>query len=51
MFKSGGTRTYLAYNASSDKLTVKFSDGAELKLGAHAYGYLKKKASGAGDED
>jgi endoglucanase Acf2 len=50
VFKGGGSRTYLGYNAGSEKLTVHFSDGAELKLVPHAYGYLKKKISGASDD-
>jgi hypothetical protein len=51
VFKGGGSRTYLGFNAGGEKLTVKFSDGAELKLAPHAYGYLKKKVTGTSDED
>ena len=50
VFKGGGSRSYLAYNASAEKLSVRFSDGAELKLAPHGYGYLKRKvASSDGD--
>jgi endoglucanase Acf2 len=45
VFKGGEQRTYLAYNASDENLTVRFSDGAELKLKPRGYGYLKKKVS------
>ncbi len=51
VFKSGKTRTYLAYNAGKDPLTVKFSDGAKLKLQGHSYGYLKGKAVNNADDD
>lgn len=42
VFKSGKVRTYLAYNASDKAITVKFSDGAKLKVAPRGYGYLKR---------
>ena len=51
VFKSGATRAYLAYNAGATALTVTFSDGAKLKLAGHAYGYSKRKATSADDDD
>jgi len=50
VFKSPGARQYLGYNPGAEKLTVKFSDGAELKLAPHGYGYLKRKVSAASDD-
>ena len=50
VFRSGGSRTYLAYNPGTSGLSVTFSDGAKLKLAAHAYGYLKRKVAGASDD-
>ena len=49
VFKGAGARSYLGYNASSEKLTVHFSDGAELKLAPHGYGFLKRKVAGKDD--
>ncbi len=46
VFKGAGARSYLGYNAGSEKLTVHFSDGAELKLAPHGYGFLKRKVAG-----
>jgi len=45
VFKAGKSRTYLAYNPHPESATVHFSDGAELKVKANAYGYLKKTIS------
>jgi len=45
VFKAGKSRTYLAYNPHPESATVHFSDGAELKVKANAYGYLKKAIS------
>ena len=50
VFKSGATRSYMAYNADSKPLTVTFSDGTKLKLAARAYGYLKRKAPADSDD-
>jgi endoglucanase Acf2 len=49
VFKSSGARSYLGYNPGTEKLTVKFSDGAELKLAPHGYGYLKRKVASVTD--
>jgi endoglucanase Acf2 len=50
VFKGAGARSYLGYNASSEKLTVHFSDGAELKLAPHGYGFLKRKVAPKSDD-
>jgi endoglucanase Acf2 len=50
VFKGAGARSYLGYNASAEKLTVHFSDGAKLELAPHGYGYLKRKVAGANDD-
>jgi endoglucanase Acf2 len=50
VFKSGSQRSYMAYNPESKPLSVHFSDGAELKLKPHGYGYLRKKAAASKGE-
>ncbi|HEX3777269.1 MAG TPA: glycosyl hydrolase [Polyangiaceae bacterium] len=49
VFKNAESRTYLAYNSSAEKLDVKFSDGTEIKVEPHAYGYAKKKIADSAD--
>jgi len=35
---------------NDEKLSVHFSDGAELKLAPHRYGYLKKEGTSSSDD-
>jgi endoglucanase Acf2 len=44
VFRDGGERTYVAYNARADKRTVHFSDGASVAVEPGAFGVLRSRA-------
>jgi endoglucanase Acf2 len=44
VFRDGGGRTYVAYNARDRKRTVHFSDGARLEVAPRAFGVLQAGA-------
>jgi endoglucanase Acf2 len=44
VFRDGGERTYVAYNARADERTVRFSDGARVAVEPGAFGVLRLRA-------
>ena len=43
VFRDGGERTYVAYNARDRERTVHFSDGASLAVEPGAFGILRSR--------
>jgi hypothetical protein len=44
VFRDGGERIYVAYNARDRERTVHFSDGARLAVAPGAFGVLQARA-------
>ena len=52
VFKGGGSRTYLGFNAGGEKLTAgNFSDGAELKPAPRLHAKPGRRSSPAPSDD
>ena len=45
VFRDGVERTYVAYDARADPLSVRFSDGARLTVAPGTFGVLRQRIS------